>query len=286
MKKFKEILDKTAPGIFDISVHPGATLIAQGSEVPSAQRGNVEMFTMSTFLVADNVPELSLFNAAYLIENPKHMNAVFNGSIGDAYKAKVVAKMDIKILAACYMGTRNVNLRKVLNVKTPADLKGVNLRLPGSPDWMLMGRGLGVNPTPMNFSEVYLAIQTGAVDGQDNPHAITIRGKIFEVTKEVSLTGHLVQVQFHAMSNKFFAKQTPENQKKIQAASVAGCAFSSDAIEGAEAKDLQFLKDKGLKITQPDVAAFRKAMWDKYAKEGKLKSWDAATIKQIRALAK
>lgn len=286
LKKFKELLDKSAPGVFEITVHPGATLIAQGSEVPAAQRGNVEMFTLSTFLVADNVPELSLFNAAYLIENPKHMDAVFNGPIGAAYKKKVVDKMNIKILAACYMGTRNVNLRTVRNVKTPADLKGVNLRLPGSPDWMLMGRGLGVNPTPMNFSEVYLAIQTGAVDGQDNPHAITIRGKIFEVTKEVSLTGHLVQVQFHAMSNKFFTSQSAENQKKIQQASLDGCAFSSNAIAGAEAKDLQFLKDKGLKITQPDVGAFRKAMWDNYAKEGKLKLWDAETIKQIRALAK
>ena len=163
LNKFAEVLAASAPGEFDVSVNPGATLIAQGSEVAAAQRGNVELFTMSTFLVADNVPGLSLFNAAYLIQNPAHMNAVFNGPIGDTYKAQVVDQMDIRILAACYMGTRNVNLRERRNVKTPADLAGVNLRLPGSPDWMLMGRGLGVNPTPMNFSEVYLAIQTGAV---------------------------------------------------------------------------------------------------------------------------
>lgn len=286
LNKFKEVLEASAAGEFEITVHPGATLIAQGSEVSSAQRGNVEMFTLSTFIVADSIPELSLFNAAYLIENPAHMNAVFNGPIGDAYKKLVVEEMDIRILAACYMGTRNVNLRDVRNVKTPADLKGVNLRLPGSPDWMLMGRGLGVNPTPMNFSEVYLAIQTGAVDGQDNPHAITIRGKIYEVTKEVALTGHLVQVQFHAMSNDFFEDQTSQNQKKIEDASLAGCRFSSDAIQAAEAADLQFLRDKGLTITQPDVAAFRKAMWDNYEKEGKLKEWDADTIVAIRALTK
>src|SRR5438105_4198854 len=104
--------------------------------------------------------------------------------IGAVLLADVVApKMGIVILAPTYLGTRQVNLRSVRDVKGPSDLAGVKMRMPGGPDWLLLGQSLGVTPTPMGMPEVYLALQTGAIDGQENPPTIFNAAKFYEVTK-------------------------------------------------------------------------------------------------------
>src|SRR4029450_846837 len=107
---------------------------------------------------------------------------VFAGPVGQEMFKLATEKMDITILTPIYLGTRQVNLREVRNVKTPADLKGVKLRMPGSKEWLFLGEALGATATPLAFREVHLALQTGNIDGQDkplpprpHPHAAALR---------------------------------------------------------------------------------------------------------------
>ena len=100
--------------------------------------------------------------------------------------------MDVTLLSPIYLGTRQVNLREVRNVKTPADLKGVKLRMPGSKEWLFLGEALGATATPLAFGEVYLGLKTGTIDGQDNPLPTVRAAKFYEVTKQLVLTSHLV----------------------------------------------------------------------------------------------
>lgn len=284
MEVFKAILEATAPGAFDVSTHPGGTLFKQGTEIPAMQRGNLEMNTLATFEVSQFVPELSAYNAGYLFTSYDHMKRVWSSGIGDDYKAAVLDRMGVRILADCYLGTRQVSINEVRNVKTPADLSGIKLRMPGAPDFLLLGRGLGVDPTPMAMSEVYLAMKSGTVDGQDNPLTITKAAKLDEVTKEVVLTDHMVQNVFYAIAEPVYAALEPALQEKLAAAAGAACAWNDTMRLADEARQIAAFEAAGIVVSRPDMAAFQASMQAVYEAEGKLAEWPADLLAAIAAL--
>ena len=166
---FKEELRKSLPGRFDVQVHHSGTLFRQGTEPVAMQRGNLEMALLSMQDIARQIPEYSIFTAGYLIRDPDHLSKVYGGSIGEEVSRRTVEVMGIRLLQAVYLGTRQVQLREPRRVRVPADLAGVKLRMPGAKEWLFLGEALGANPTPMPFTEVYLGLKTGTIDGQDNP---------------------------------------------------------------------------------------------------------------------
>src|SRR5262245_38966774 len=229
LERFKEEVDKAAPEQFEVRLHPGSSLFRQGTEVPAIQRGNLEMSTMTTFEVAQQIPEWGFLNRAFLFRDWDHVIKVMNGPIGERYKKDVADKMDIVILAPTYLGTRQLNLRTKRDVKTPADLTGVKLRMTGGPEWLILGQALGVTPTPMAMPEVYLALKTGSIDGQENPLTIMNAAKFHEVTEQVVLTAHLVQPVFYALRKETWDALSAEQKKVIQAASDAATAQNTQA---------------------------------------------------------
>ena len=179
----KDQLEQTAPGQFDVQINLNASLFKQGAEPVAMARGNLEMATLSAFDIAKLVPEFSIFTAGYVIRDPAHLMQVFNGPIGQELFKRVAEKMDITVLAPIYYGTRQLNLRDRRNVRTPADLKSVKLRMPGSREWLFLGEALGATPTPLAFGEVYLGLRTGTIDAQDNPLPTVKSAKFYEVTR-------------------------------------------------------------------------------------------------------
>ena len=142
---FKESLDKSAPGEFDVQINLNGTLFKQGTEPAAMARGNLELAAISAFDIAKQVPEFSIFTAGYIIRDPQHLMKVFNGPIGQEMFKLASDKMEVNILTPIYLGTRQVNLRDVRTVKTPADLKGVKLRMPASKEWLFLGEALGLD---------------------------------------------------------------------------------------------------------------------------------------------
>ena len=140
--QFKEAVEKDLPGQIAVSVHPNSSLFRQGTELPAIQRGNLEMSTMTTFEIEQQLPEYGLFSAGYMFRDYDHMRKVMDGPIGKEYIAAVGSKMGIEIIDFIYLGTRQVNLRQAKDVKTPADLAGVKLRMPPGAGWTALGRGL------------------------------------------------------------------------------------------------------------------------------------------------
>jgi hypothetical protein len=128
------------------------------------------------------------------------------------------------LLSTCYLGTRQVNLREARNVKTPADLKGIKLRMPGSKDWLFLGNALGATATPLAFGEVYLGLKTGTIDGQDNPLPSVRAAKFYEVTKQLVLTSHLVDSLFrcHFQQSLQSADCCPETKSQCRSSSSSG----------------------------------------------------------------
>lgn len=280
---FKESLDKSAPGEFDVQINLNATLFKQGTEPAAMARGNLELASISAFDIAKLVPEFSIFTAGYIVRDPDHQQKVFNGPIGEEMFKLVAEKMEVTPLATIYLGTREVNLREPRNVKTPADLKGVKLRMPGSKEWLFLGEALGATATPLAFGEVYLALKTGTIDGQDNPLPSVRAAKFYEVTKQIVMTHHLVDGIFISISNKAWTALNAAQKQKVKAAAQAAAAYNNENRLKEEAQIVDFFKQQGLQVTTPDVEAFRKAVQAAYASSEMAKTWPKGLLERINS---
>src|SRR3712207_1110875 len=254
---FKQELDKLAPGQFDVEIHHNGTLFKQGTEPAAMQRGNLEMAMISAFDISKQIPEWSIFTAGYLLRDPEHQGKVFDSDVGQEMYRLVEDKMNIKILSVAYLGTRQLNLRTEKEVKTPADLAGVKLRMPSADTWLFLGKALGANPLPLAFGEIYTALQTGAIDGQDNPLPTVRAAKFYEVTKQIVLTDHLVDAIFLSLAGGTWKKLDDRQKAAVTGAAKAAVQFNNENRIKEEAELAEFFRAQGLKVYKPDVEAFR-----------------------------
>ena len=280
---FKESLNKSAPNHYEVQINLNGSLFKQGTEPAAMARGNLELASISAFDIAKLVPEFSIFTAGYVIRDPKHQQKVFSGPIGDELFKLASDKMDVTLLATAYLGTRQLNLRDTRKVNTPADLKGVKLRMPGSKEWLFLGDALGATATPLAFGEVYMGLKTGTIDGQDNPLPTVRAAKFYEVTQQIVLTNHLVDSLFIAVSNKTWNSLSATEQKNLKAAAQAAASFNNENRIKEEAQILDFFKKQGLKVNKPNEEAFRKAVQAAYDKSEMAQSWPKGLMDRINA---
>ena len=279
-----------APMVADFASYEpsyNGTIFAQGTELDAISRGNLEMSITSAQELAQFFPEFSIFTAGYVHQDAAHQVAVFNDPLMDPFKQKAEEELGVKLLSVMYLGRRQVNLRQSkdeLTVTTPADLEGVNLRMPGTDAWQFLGKALGAAPTPMAFSEVYTALSTGAVDGQDNPLPTVVDSKFYEVTNQIILTSHLVDLNYIAIGKEVWDGLTPEQQAKVQEAADAAAESGRQKQLQKEEELVSFLKEQGIEIYEPDLAAFRDQVQSMYLDSEFAGSWPEGVLDQINAL--
>jgi tripartite ATP-independent transporter DctP family solute receptor len=280
---FRDELNKRAPGQFDVEIHLNGTLFKQGTEPAAMQRGNLEMALISAQDIAKQIPEWSIFTAGYLIRDADHQSKVFNGDVGKEMFKLVEDKMGIKILAVGYLGTRQLNLRGEKEIKTPADLAGVKLRMPASDTWLFLGKALGANPLPIAFTEIYTALQSGAIDGQDNPLPTNKAAKFYEVTKQIVLTDHLVDGVFMSIAGSTWGKLDDKQKAALTEAAQAAVAYNNQNRLKEESELVAFFKEQGLKVYAPDVATFRSQVQKAYLESEWSKSWPKGMVERVNA---
>lgn len=264
--------------------HYGATLFKQGTELEAIARGNLEMSITSAQELATIFPEFSIFTAGYLHRDAEHQKRVFAADFMQPLKDKVEKELGVKLLTVMYLGRRQLNLRTDREVRTPADLEGVKLRMPGTDAWQFLGRALGASPLPMAFTEVYTALQTGAIDGQDNPLPTNRDSKFYEVTKQIVLTSHLVDLNYLAFSKRVWDRLTPEQQAIVQKAADDAAELGRQRQLKLEEELVQFFRDQGLKVYEPDLEAFRSHVQKMYLESEFSKNWPAGLLEKINAL--
>ena len=156
--------------------------------------------------------------------------------------------------------------------------------MPGGDAWQFLGEALGANPTPMAYAEVYTGLQTGAIDGQDNPLPNVENMKFYEVMSQIVLTSHLVGFDLLTVSKKVWDEMGAEKQARFQAAADKAIDFSTEKHLAHEKELVEDFKAKGLKIYEPDVAAFRKHVQEQYLASDLAKDWPAGMLDKINAL--
>ena len=284
------MIEKFGPAVSEFASfepHWNGTLFAQGTELEAIATGDLEMAITSAQELATFFPEFSIFTAGYVLQDADHQVAVFNDALFDPFKAKAEEELGVTLLAPMYLGRRQVNLRQTadeLTVTTPADLAGVNLRMPGTDAWQFLGKALGANPTPMAFTEVYTALSSGAVDGQDNPLPTVVDAKFYEVTNQIVLTSHLVDWNFIAISSEVFNGMDADTQEAVRAAAWEAADYGRAAQLEKESSLVAFLEEQGMSIYEPDVAAFRDAVQGAYLESEYAAAWPEGLLDAVNAL--
>lgn len=268
---------------YDFEPYWNNTLFKQGTELVALQRGNLEMCNLAPADISKQVPAWSLMTSAYLFRDADHLKKTFKSDVGKEFIKMARDQLGIQVITPVYFGTRNVNLKPDKVIKTPADLAGIKLRMPPGEFWQFLGESIGVNPTPVAFAEVYTALQTGAIDGQDNPLLLSKLMKFYEVTTQFVLTGHVVGYDVMVVTSKVWDAMPTAQQAKFQDAAEKSIDDYTVKFNAQEKDVLDFYKAQGKKVYTPDVAAFRtfaqKKYLDKYGQD-----WPKGALERINAL--
>jgi TRAP-type C4-dicarboxylate transport system substrate-binding protein len=269
---------------FEFKSHHGGTLFKQGTEPQAIQRGNLDMANIASADVVNQVPVFSILMTPYLIRDVAHLRRIWASDVGTELNKLLDEKMGLRILANPYIGTRQLNLKPKKKIMKPADLAGIKLRMPAGETWQFVGTALGANPTPLAFTEVYTALQTGAIDAQDNALPANKNMKFFEVTTQTVLTGHLVAANHFVIGSKKWNAMTPAQRERVQAAATKFEEAVTNMALKEERELIEFFKQQGHDVYTPDLSAFRTHVLDVYAKSKFAKDWPPGLFDRIAKL--
>jgi TRAP-type C4-dicarboxylate transport system substrate-binding protein len=268
---------------FDFEPFWANTMFKQGAELVALQRDNLELCNLAPADISKQVPAWSLLTSAYLFRNYDHLKKTFASDVGKDFIKLARDQLGIEVIRPVYFGARQVNLKPSKKISTPADMAGIKLRMPPGEFWQFLGESIGANPTPVAYSELYTALQTGTVDGQDNPLVSAKSMKFYEVTSQFVLTSHVIGYDMLSVSKKAWDAMKPAQQAKFRAE--ADKAFDANAAKyDAQEKDaIEFFKKEGKQVYTPDQNAFRtfaqKKYVDKYGKD-----WPKGALEKINAI--
>ena len=270
--KFEELVEAASDGSIQVDVFDSGSLFDQNAEQTALLRGDLDMAYTSSQWLSERVPAASIVGVPYMITDVDHLYAVMDSQVGQDIFAAAVAEAGVRPLTSLYLGTRQLNLKDVGTIMTPADLEGVKLRVPDSPSWIAMGEALGANPTPIAFGELYLALQTGTVDGQDNPLPTNFNAKFYEVTDQIVLTGHLVNDVWPTINEEVWQSLSEDQQNQVTEAWLEARDYATDIALQAEADLVSFFEGEGLEVYEPDRDAFRTHVLDELLSNEELTS--------------
>ena len=269
----------------DAKIEPfyGGTLFKQGTELVALQRDNLELGNIAPQDISKQLTAWSVLTSAYTFRDANHVLAFFKSDVGAQMIKQAEDQLKIKVLGPTFFGTRQVGLKPKKKIATPADLAGIKLRMPPGDAWQLLGRSLGANPTPMAYAETYTGLQTGAIDGQDNPLPNVQNMKFYEVMSQIVLTSHLVAFDVLCMSQKSW-NALGAKQKSFQAAVDKALMWSVQEHLKREAELADGFKKQGLDVYTPDIAAFRSYAQKVYLASDEAKSWAPGILDKIAAV--
>ena len=284
MMALKDYVEETSGGNMTVDVFTDAQLFSQEEEVTAVAGGDADMTLTSASWLTTGSPWISMFTAGYLFNSYEHMTNTLNGEIGHEVFEKVAEGQGLLPLGAWYLGSREISLGEDKEIKTPEDLNGVNLRMPNTDAWLFLGQAMGANPSPLSFSELYLALQTGTVDGQDNPLGTVESAKFYEVQKSITLTHHLIDSVWPAINNDTWNSLTEAQQQILLDGVEVGRKFCDETNLQKEAELVDFFKEQGLSVYEADIPAFQEHVLDAYMNDDISNDWDMDVYAQIQEL--
>lgn len=249
LMKYKELVEAKSGGRIQVQIYPSAQLGPEDTYIDSVKKGNVEMGITGTLMGRD-VPVINLSELPFLFSGWDHAQKVFFGPIGAELVAPLPEKAGVRNLAYFADGFRIISSNTDLS--SFEKLKGMRLRVPNTPVYIEMAKGFGANPVTMAFSEVFTAVETKVVDGQENPAATIRSSRFYEVQKQLLDSKHMFSPRLLIINEKLYQSMGAELQKAVDEAAAEAAAYQWQISEEAEIADMKFMGEQGMNIVVPD----------------------------------
>ncbi len=261
---------------YQIEVFPASQLGKETDINQGLSLGSVDIILSGGSFAARSFPPMGVTYYPFTFKSPEHLLAFAKSDVFKELTKGYEDKTGHVITATTYYGTRHTTSNRAF--KNCAEMKGLKIRVPDVPAYLAMPRSCGANTTPIAFAEVYLALQNGTVEAQENPLTTIDAKKFYEVQKHIILTGHIVDALNTIVAKGTWEKFSSDEKKAWTEVSQEAAARATAKIKSDEQKLVQFFKDKGLTITEIDRNEFldtvnksvtfeqfgyRKADWDK-----------------------
>ncbi|TCV65518.1 tripartite ATP-independent transporter DctP family solute receptor [Neorhizobium sp. R1-B] len=256
MEKFAEIVKEKSGGKIEVKLFPGGVLGGDVQTVSALQGGVVEMLVLNAGILASNVKAFGAVDLPFLFNSGEEADKVMDGAFGKSLADKLPAT-GLVGLAYWELGFRNLTNERRPVTKLE-DIKGLKIRTLQSPIPIEMFNSLGANAVPLPYTELYTALETGTVDGQENPAANIINAKFYEVQKYMTLTRHQYNPQIVLISKKFWDNLNDEEKAVLQSAATEARDFQRKVSREADAKAVAEIKEKGMQVDELSAAETQK----------------------------
>lgn len=243
-----------------IEVYPSAQLGKGNVQAENISTGTTDTGTAGPGMISRMEPGFGLLAGEYVFKSMESMFAVVEGPPGQKINQQLLDNNGVRVLSVAFVGKRHITANKP--IRTPADLKGLKVRIPNIPTRAAAFRAWGAAPTPMAFSEVYLALKQGVVDAQENPFAQIVTMKFYEVQKYLILTGHAMNTELLLINEKIYQNLPEDLQEILNDGAEVYRKKQWELYKELRDKYLAQLKSEGMTIIEPDLEAFAEAVKD------------------------
>jgi tripartite ATP-independent transporter DctP family solute receptor len=273
---------KRTNGRFEITVFPASQLGNENQLNEALGLGAVDIVYVGINFVAATYQPLGITGAPFMLRDLDHWKAYRDSKLFSDLVQGYDEKTRHKIVALTYYGQRHVTANRP--IRKPEDMKGMRLRVPPAPLFLMFTKSGGADATPIAFSDVYTALQQGLVDGQENPLPTIMAKKFYEVQSHIVLTGHITESMVTVISSHVSSKLTPDDQKAFADTLKEAASKATEAIEASERILAGEFKKLGKTVIEPDREAFRRAAIPLHNDASVGAGWTRAQYDELQAL--
>lgn len=255
-----EEIKKRTNGRYDIQVFPASSLGKEADINQGLTLGTVDIIYTGASFAGRSYPPLSVTYFPFIFRDSEHLLKYAKSDVFKELSKGYDDKTGNHILALNYYGARDVTSTESKPVRTPADMKGLKIRVPDAPAYLAFPKALGANATPIAFAEVYLALQNGTVDAEENPLPTIEAKKFYEVQKNISLTGHIIDSLLTIVGPGVWNKLSADDKKVFGEVMQEAAEKTGREIIASEERLVDVFKKRGNNIIVVDKNAFREAV--------------------------
>jgi tripartite ATP-independent transporter DctP family solute receptor len=277
--KFGKLLEERTGGGIKIANFPGGALGGEKDVLEGMRGGSIHISLLGLTLM----PFLDVLWGPYVFRDNDHARKVLQGEIGQGWKDRVLKQSGgLRLIDYVYFGPRQLTTKNT-PARTPAELRGLKIRVMEAPIYIATWKALGASPVPMPFPAIFTALQQGTIDAQENPLELVMATSLFEVQKYVVLTNHSRPYRYLMMSDDAFNRMSRDQQRIFEETWRQIEREIEQEYISSDQKYLDVLKSKGMGVIQPDIAAYREATKNVW-KEFMPKAWGEGVYEKVQAV--
>jgi len=285
----QQVFDEKAPGMFNFEMYDSGTLYKTDAEFPAILAHEAGMsFIQASYMYDNGLDWANMLDMGYLFDSVDHMKATFDpeGEIGAEIQQAIWDEFHVMTFGCDYIGSRELWLAEDKDINTPEDCEGLTIRMPTSASFVQLGEALGFNVTPLDVSEVYLAMETGLIDGHENQIFSTYAQGQFEVCKTIVFIDHMITPNFITLDGDIWEKMTTEQQEIFYDCMTEARDLTIQWAVDEQEKLLDIAKNEyGMRFQYPDKEPFKEKVQAAYLNNPAISgTWDLDLLERINAL--